>query len=362
MSEVYTELAKKLDKFPQGYPATESGIEIRILQKIFTPEEAAVALKINPMAESIEGIAERIGMSVEEARPVLDRMVDRGQIACINIGGRRRYVFVPFIIGIWEFQAGLLDRELAELFEEYSQELVGSIAGKQPALGRVVPVHRKIDAAVEVLRYEDLRQMLETAGTILLLPCICREKNDLLGRTCSHTLETCFAIGPDGGELENYRHVGRKLSREEALEVLDGCEREGLVHVTYNVKDRLHFICNCCSCCCEFMSNLGRSDAPYMLARSNFVARIDAQACSGCGICADERCPVAAITADGGEYTVLEERCIGCGVCSTACPEEAISLLRRPQEEQSEPVRNLRRWYMERSGRGGKDRRQPSNN
>ena len=349
MPEVYAELAKKLDRFPQGYPATKSGVEIRILQKIFTPEQAAVALKINPMAETLEGLAERMEMPVEEARPILDAMVDRGQIACITLGDHRRYIFVPFIIGIWEFQAGILDKELAEMFEEYSNELVGSVAGSKPALGRVVPVNRTIDAAMEVLRYEDLRQMLETAGEIMLLPCICREKNDLLGKTCSHTLNTCFAVSPEGGGMENYRNVGQKLSREEALSVLDDCEREGLIHVTYNIKDRLHFICNCCSCCCEFMSSLGRSDAPHMLARSNFVARIDVEACSGCGICADERCPVAAITADAGEYAVIDERCIGCGVCSTACPEKAISLLRRPEEEQSTPPRNLKRWYMERA-------------
>ena len=38
--EVYRKLAKVLDTFPNGFPATESRIEIKLLKKIFRPEEA----------------------------------------------------------------------------------------------------------------------------------------------------------------------------------------------------------------------------------------------------------------------------------------------------------------------------------
>jgi electron transport complex protein RnfB len=37
---VYYRLAKVLDTLPNGFPPTESGVEIRLLEKIFTPEEA----------------------------------------------------------------------------------------------------------------------------------------------------------------------------------------------------------------------------------------------------------------------------------------------------------------------------------
>jgi NAD-dependent dihydropyrimidine dehydrogenase PreA subunit len=45
MSEdVYKRLAKHLDELPAGYPETESSVELRILRRLFTPEEAELAL------------------------------------------------------------------------------------------------------------------------------------------------------------------------------------------------------------------------------------------------------------------------------------------------------------------------------
>jgi hypothetical protein len=34
-ADVYERLAQKLDALPNGYPRTESGVELRILEKIF---------------------------------------------------------------------------------------------------------------------------------------------------------------------------------------------------------------------------------------------------------------------------------------------------------------------------------------
>ena len=56
MKDVYKDLAQKLDGLPQGYPATESGVELKILQKIYSPEEAEMALKIRPIPETAEVI------------------------------------------------------------------------------------------------------------------------------------------------------------------------------------------------------------------------------------------------------------------------------------------------------------------
>ena len=42
--EIYRKLAQRLDTIPNGFPATESGVELRLLEKMFTPEEAALAV------------------------------------------------------------------------------------------------------------------------------------------------------------------------------------------------------------------------------------------------------------------------------------------------------------------------------
>ena len=52
------------------------------------------------------------------------------------------YGLAPFVVGIWEFQLNHLDRELAELFEEYAPTLLGTLGGVEPA-GPLVEEHRQ---------------------------------------------------------------------------------------------------------------------------------------------------------------------------------------------------------------------------
>ena len=61
MTDIYKQLAERLDQLPHGYPATESGVELKILRKIFTPEDAEMALKMKYFPETVEAIADRIG-------------------------------------------------------------------------------------------------------------------------------------------------------------------------------------------------------------------------------------------------------------------------------------------------------------
>jgi len=42
-SDVYKKLALYLDDLPAGFPPTEEGVELRLLQALFTPEEAQLA-------------------------------------------------------------------------------------------------------------------------------------------------------------------------------------------------------------------------------------------------------------------------------------------------------------------------------
>ena len=66
MPDVYERLAKRLHELPQGFPPTETGVELRILRKLFSPEEAEMALKVKPMPETAKAISERLGMPLEE--------------------------------------------------------------------------------------------------------------------------------------------------------------------------------------------------------------------------------------------------------------------------------------------------------
>jgi len=354
MADVYRRLAKKLDRLPQGFPATDTGVELKILQKVFSPADAEIALGLGPIPATADRIARTLGQPADAVRATLDRMAARGQIGSFTMKGVQRYLLMPFVIGIYEFQLNHVDREFAELFEEYAPRLLETLGGHQPALGRVVPIGVSIDARLEVLAYEDLRAIIDDAQSFALRECLCRKERALLGHPCSHTLEACLGFSNEPHAFDYFNYAGRVISKEDALRVLDVTEEEGLVHVTYNVRERPMFVCNCCACCCGFLRGLKEYDAPYMLARSNFVAAIDAEACSACDACAPPRCPMDAIGADDGRYTVAAERCIGCGVCAPVCPTDAITLVRRPEPERTEPPKDIVHWSVERmSSRGG---------
>ena len=348
MDEVYQRLAAKLDEFPHGFPRTESGVELRILAKIFSPEDAAMALDLLPIPEAAAAIARRLGRQVEDMQPVLDAMVTRGQIATVRYRGQHVYMLAPFVIGIYEFQLPHMDAELAALFEEYAPVLVNTVGGEKPALARVVPVNARIEARAEVLRHENVRVMMEGARSFRLMECICRKEQDALGKQCSHTLETCLAFSSEPDAYERFPY-GRTVSREEALAVLDLAEREGLVHCTYNIRREQMFVCNCCSCCCGFLRGVKEFGAPHLLLHSNYVAAISSEGCTACDACNDGRCPMGAIAECDGVYAVDTERCIGCGACTVVCPSDAITLAPRPKAERTTPPRDIIAWSFRRA-------------
>ncbi|UCD58479.1 MAG: 4Fe-4S binding protein [Candidatus Hydrogenedentota bacterium] len=348
MTDVYRRLAKKLDDLPNGFPATESGVELKILQKIFTPEEAETTLQMRPMPETVEAAAERLGKPVDEMQAILDNLVKRGQIGSAKVAGKDVYMLFPFLIGIYEFQLKRMDKELSDLFEEYAPELVKTVGGFEPAMARVVPISTEIDEKLHVHRHEDIRRMIEEAKSFQLMECICRKEQALQGNPCKHTLQICLGFSNEEEAFDKYPR-GEVISKEKALKVLVDAEQEGLVHLTYNIEHGQAFVCNCCPCCCGALRAVKEFNFPHMLAKSYFTASIDQESCAECGVCADERCPMDAIVEEDDGYRVLAERCIGCGACVSSCTTESIKLVRKPESEHDKPPANLMQWYMERA-------------
>lgn len=351
MDRIYEQLAAKLDELPHGFPRTESGVELRILEKIFASDEAAMAVRLLPIPEPVGAIAYRLGRPAEELRSILDGMVRRGQILSFRLRGETVYGLAPFVIGIYEFQLPRMDAELATLVEEYAPHLSGTVGGAKPALARVIPVNARIDAAAVILPYEDVRGMLAGARSFRLMECICRTEQAKLGKPCSHPLETCMAFSTRENAYEGTlaTDYGRTVTREDALAVLDLSERDGLVHCTYNVQRDPMFVCNCCTCCCGFLRGVKEFGAPHLLVRSNWVSAIEAGRCTACGACAGGQCPMDAIALQEGRYTVSEGRCIGCGVCTIGCPTDAIMLRSRPRRERTTPPGTIAAWAFARA-------------
>lgn len=349
MADVYKRLAQRLDQFPNGFPATENGVELKILKKIFSPEEAQFHLKLENGLHTAEEVAEKLDMPPEEARQTLDIMAEKGQIGSFKTGGRQKYMAVPFVIGIYEFQLKHIDKEMAEMFEEYFPHLFKKVGDITPALARVIPVNKTVEAEHQILTHENLKEMIENSKSFTVRDCICRKEQGLLDNPCSHSHETCLGLSPEENAFDYFNYAGRIISKEEALDVLELASKEGLISCTYNVQKGHSFICNCCSCCCGLLKGMLEYQAPNVIASSNFLAHVDEELCTGCSICADQRCPAAAFEEVDGIFQVIPERCIGCGVCVVTCPTQAISMLRKDEKDQDRPPANIVKWSVKRA-------------
>ena len=122
MTDVYKRLATHLDNLPPGYPATDSGVELRILKRLFTPGEAEAALALTMVQESADVIAKRLGKDEKDIEELYYSMSQKG---LIGRSGKERYKYMAanFIVGIWEFHVCSLDEDLVHDVNEYIPQI-----------------------------------------------------------------------------------------------------------------------------------------------------------------------------------------------------------------------------------------------
>ncbi|MCK4900320.1 MAG: hypothetical protein KAS38_16185, partial [Anaerolineales bacterium] len=98
--DVYQKLAKFLDSLPNAFPSSESGVELRILKRLFTPEEAELFLHLTLIAEEPRVIARRAKISVEKAALRLAEMEKKGLLYSYHPkNGPPRYMAALYAIG-----------------------------------------------------------------------------------------------------------------------------------------------------------------------------------------------------------------------------------------------------------------------
>lgn len=338
----YNKLAEKLDQPPHSFPATDSGIEVRLLEKIFSAEEAVVAAEMHYEKEPAVLIASRAGVPEKEAKKVLKSMVRKNMILFSK--GQSGLVFglMPFVVGFYEELLPRLDKEIAELFEQYFQETEGMIAGKGLSVHRVIPVQESIDFEMEVFPFEKASDLLENALSWGVRDCICRVQKELIGDPCDHPKENCLVFAPVEGAFDN-SDVERAIDKQEALKILHEAEDAGLVHTTGNYQDPNYYICNCCTCSCGILRSVAEFNNITGIARSDFLAAVDEDLCTACGDCF-ERCQFNALNVDGPVCEVDSTFCVGCGLCVPVCPDDALLLVRRQVGEVALPPQDPNTW------------------
>ncbi len=328
--DVYVRLREFLDKLPSGYPATDPGVEIKILKKLFTPDDAEFVMKLKPELETAAEVAKRLGLSESKAAQKLEDMAQRGLIFRVREAGKSKYQAFQFIVGIYEFQLKTIDREFAELFEEYMPYLGMSMMPIQTKQLRVAPVDSAITAMPTVATYNRIRDLVKGQELIAMSPCICRKEQALLGHACDRPKDLCFSFGKFAQfVLDN--GAGRRVGTDEAMKLLDLAEESALVLQPSNTQE-LSFICCCCGCCDGSLRRLKLLENPADYYQSYYRAAIDRETCTACGTCLD-RCQINAIEEKDDAMEVNPARCIGCGLCVSTCPAEAIKLEEKPGTE-----------------------------
>ena len=328
---VYRALAQTLDALPHGFPPTESGVELALLAKLFTPEEAALAAVMTPGHDSPDRIAARASVDPDVAVQRLEAMARKGLIRWRRGKTRSRFGLLPFIVGFYELQLPRMDAELAALTERYFRESDGALLRAEPAFHRVIPVGEAVAFGLQIAPHDEAAALLSEAQAWAVRDCICRKQQAMVGQDCDYPLESCLSFAPVSGAFDD-DPAARVIPKNEALQILYEAEAAGLVHTVGNYREGHFYICNCCTCCCGILRGVAEFDIPTAIAHSSFRAAVDAAACVGCGACI-ARCQFGALSVVEDLARVDPVRCVGCGVCAQVCPTDALALLPRPEAE-----------------------------
>jgi len=337
--KIYIKLQKHLDNQAVGFPATKTGVEIRILKHIFTPEEAEIASFLSYKFEQLEIIYSRVEhliASPEELERILDRIQKKGGIEFKMKNGKKHYCNAPLVVGMYEFQLNRLTPEFIKDFDDYTSDKnfgIEFLSTELPQM-RTIPVTKSIDPQHHVSTFDEVTTLLQEAeDPFVIMECICRKKKSLEGTLCHVTdrKETCLAIG-SMAQMVLLSGNGREINRDETMSIIEQNQKQGLVLQPSNTE-KAEFICSCCGCCCGMLDLHKNLPKPLDYWASNFQAMVDTSTCEGCGTC-EEWCQVGAVSVSEKIHQAVVDlnRCLGCGVCVSNCPTESLSLFKKPAE------------------------------
>lgn len=302
-----------------------------LVEALFTPREAAVNNVMSRKPSTVGEISAIAGKGVEEIEPILETMADKGLCKTFKRDGIRYFQGEPFMPGIFEYQfiSGRItprDKQIARLIQDY-KTACNAVKGETRMtfpLSRVITVDRTIQAGNTVHTYDQVSTYIDKYETIGVGTCYCRHAAELRDEDI-HGMPTdvCMWFG-NMAEYAIERLGSRRITRQEARQVLDRAEEAGLVHMSRNTSEDIEFICNCDRWHCEAIKGVLKQPKPALFFNSGFQPRFDPGLCSACETCI-ERCPPRALSMDDKEIPQVDlDRCFGCAVCASGCPSDAV--------------------------------------
>jgi Pyruvate/2-oxoacid:ferredoxin oxidoreductase delta subunit len=341
MQNPYNRLATHLEHLTMGYPYTEELIDL--LKEMFSPTEAQVALAIPndlaPLAVSgLENIAARTDLPMSAVAEALESMAARNILySAPTHDGATGYALLQVGYGLPQtfFWGGRQDdtaKKMAKLVLNYfkipiTQKIYGGVRTKS---FKYSPANMSIEIPMQgVMPNEQVGPIVDAATKIAVAHCPCRMSAKILGRSdCPHSLEVCVKYD-EMAEFVIDKGLAREISKDEAHQIMENSEKEGLVHMVDNAQGQIKHTCNCCGHYCWNVGIIRRRKIPRdQLMAVYFIRETELDECIGCGACADI-CPVDAVIMVEDKPRVDQDWCIGCGVCAIQCPADVISIKRR---------------------------------
>ena len=173
--ESFRKLAQHLDRLPGGFPPSDTGAELQLLQRLFTLEEAELAIHLTLDREEAGAIAERAGLDHAEAEQRLGEMAHKGLIFSIKLeDGPSLYQAVPWVVGIYEFQVNNLSDEFVQDYADYRSTRKQRPRPQTIPQMRTIPVGESIEPHLEALPYEQVDSLVKAHARYAVAPCICR--------------------------------------------------------------------------------------------------------------------------------------------------------------------------------------------
>jgi ferredoxin len=339
----YELLQRQLDRMVTGAPSSPTFMQI--LHILFTPEEANLARRMPLKLAKLSSLARKLDMPEPALAEAVTRMAEKGLVLDFEFHEKRYVMLAPVVIGFFEYtfmrtRDELPMAELAKLFESYMIEegdLAHSIFQQQTQIGRSLVREEALPEGdfTEILDWERASWLIENATDTAVSLCACRHHHTHLGDACDRPLRTCLTLNLGVQPLVR-AGIAERISKNEAMSILADCKEKGLAQTGDNVQRGVTYICNCCGDCCGMMQGMKRFNIRNAIVSSNWLMKVDTDACKMCGKCA-KACPAEAIgitmvERDGKKYKkpeLNEDLCLGCGVCYGACKHGAINMVPR---------------------------------
>ncbi len=345
--DLYSKLREKLDGLAFGYPATETGEELELLQWFFDPEDAQMYLEMEDRFLTPEEVASKIGQDPVAVAERLELMTKKGLVFHLEDNkGINKYRIMPMVHGIFEINSDRLNLEpdVAKKFSKYyGKHMMKFWNSTDTPLFRTIPINNELTAGSVVLPYNDAEAILKSKKRIAVTNCACRGLLETLGkRRCTHPIETCLMFDETGDYYVEHERA-RYITLEEALEGLKRNDREGLV-INVSNSQNPEIMCSCCSCCCGVTTAANYFPGPSLNNQNDYICIHNEELCIACGKCV-ERCVFKANEIIDEKVSFNPEKCYGCGLCVTTCPTNSRSLEKRPEDDLYEPPEALYRGY-----------------